>query len=976
MYDLCAVALALGIVGGCVADVTWDFGTASDVVTTANLAGAQVTGGQLLGRSQWDPYVYLRVPEDGLEVSSTPYLTVRLYSSAEADVLDVYYRCSDGIWGLGATLPIRRGWATYRADLREATWHESSSPQEGRQWGGRTGRIVSFRIDPGNEADRWVVVDRVQLSSEPTGALGIVMEPRGTAVNQRIAGPVLTEAGQPIVVEFSCEAQAPAGLVQGNVLVSLLSQETPAFTELCPVDLTGGAVRVEARFPVSRWSFGGDYTVVGQVLELDGEAAQAARVQVVNPRTGLTRPPETRVSAYRGEPALYVDGTPRPLVMSVHYGCPPGPYHREMADAGIKVYSDWFGASVAGDLGQVRPGVYNYAAFDRYFAAVLDAVPDAYFLPHIGVVAPLWWQQQHPEECCLYSNGQRGPSSLASELWRQEMGQDLRRLIAHLQQTPYADRILGYIFYSGYTAEWQMWATWQEYSDDYSEPALKAFRAWLRNKYATDEALRAAWGNPAVSLDNAPAPTREQRESPGPYVRDPARERQVIDFDDFTSDMVADSILYFARVIKQATGGTQIAGTYYGYMAAHAGRQRVCGHNALARVLESPDVDFLMSPNMYARRELGGTSTFMSATESVKLHGKLWVDESDLRTYLSDPGAGYGRTTTPQASVAVTWREFANVLTRHVAVSWFDMAGGWFSGQPLLEAYAQQTQILTRAFARRQVFCGDVAVFVDERSFPYFRSSELSHWLIQDQIALTPRAGVTWDFYLLSDLSHPDLPPYKLYVVLNAVALSDQMQQALLTRAAAAHGTVVYMYAPGYARENRLDADRLQAITGVRVEVEPRGTAAYAPTPGTLAGAEVGRRVSFGPQHELAPRPVITDPTAEVLAHFTDGSVCMARKRDQGVMKVYCGSVSLPPEILRALARAAGAHVYCETNDALYTDGHWVALHASTDGEKIIRLPAACRVMDPIAGTVVSENTDTIRRTMQEGETLFLELDR
>jgi hypothetical protein len=41
---------------------------------------------------------------------------------------------------------------------------------------------------------------------------------------------------------------------------------------------------------------------------------------------------------------------------------------------------------------------------------------------------------------------------------------------------------------------------------------------------------------------------------------------------------------------------------------------------SLARVLDCPDVDFLMSPPMYLHRELGGTSTFMSATESVKLH--------------------------------------------------------------------------------------------------------------------------------------------------------------------------------------------------------------------------------------------------------------------------------------------------------------------------------------------------------------------
>lgn len=946
------------------ADIEWDFKAPKEVSRAANLRAVQVENGRLSGQSVWDPYIYLRLPKEGLDVSGAQYLTVRLYSSEEADVLDVYYKCSDGRWGLGRTLPIKRGWAIYRADLRQAKWTEGGMQEDARQWGGVSKRIVSFRLDPGNQADRWIVVDEVSLSAAPTGALGLELEPRGKATQLSLNAPPESVAGEPIPVAFSCLADAPEGNATGTVLLRLMSGPTTLQAHQQAVDLSQRRVEVAHEFPVSAYSYGGRWTIAAEVLELDSDREVSAAVTVANPRVGKARPPVTRVGRYRGEPTLFVDDKPIPLISYVHHGGQAGVLHREMAATGVEVFTDWFGASTAGDLGQVAPGVYDYGVFDDYFATVLDAVPGAYFLPHIGVTAPLWWQKLHPEECCLFSNGKRGPSSMASELWKTEMAADFKKLIAHLRSAPYADRILGYIFYSGYTAEWQMWATWRPYGDDYSQPALKAFRNWLRRKYGSDQALRTAWGDAEVTLDSAQMPSNERRHDEGPFIRDPATDRQVIDFNQFISDMVADAIIYFARVTKEACGESQIAGTYYGYMAAHGARQQDCGHNALARVLECPDVDFLMSPPMYAHRGLGETSTFMSATESVKLHGKLWLDESDLRTYLSDPAAGYGRTKTPEDSVAVTWREFANVLTRRTAVCWFDMSGGWFSGEPMRDALRRQMQVAQKAFARREPFHGDVAVFVSERSFDCFRPSAPGLLTVRENIALMPQAGVTWDFYLLSDIARSDLPDYRLYVLLNAVKLDDQTRRALVTKAKNNDATVLYMFAPGCVTENALDLSRIETVTGMRVKAGS-GKAAYRLETGGECGADA----------DLRPRVAIADPEAEVLARFADDdAVAVARNRHEGVATVYCASVVLPPEVLRDVARAAGAHVYSEANDALYTDGQYLCLHAATDGEKTIRLAGPRRVVDVISGKCIAESSAVIRRAMKRGETLFVEL--
>jgi len=959
-----------------VADVHLELNDRDDVKSTNNLLATQVENGFCMGQSTWDPYVYLSLPKEGLDVRELPYLTVRLYSSAAADVLDVYYKCADGRWGLGATHAIEPGWAVYRADMRKAEWHESGAPTEGRQWGGRTKRLATFRIDPGNQTDRLIVIDSVALTTEATGPLGVTRGPKGTLTNPSVQASRNTVAGDAVKVEYSCTVAPPEGINRGTVLFRLMKGSSTSRASLQTVDLAAGKISATHSFATSQYSYGGDFVATAGILELDGPPVPGAPVTVSNPRVGTVNSPPTRVEQFRGGPALFIQDQPVPLITYVHHGGRVGELHREMADTGIKIYTDWFGASVAGDLGHKEDGSYDYSHYDKYFETVLSSVPDAYFLPHIGVVAPYWWQKAHPEECCLYSNGRRGPSSLASKRWKQDMGEDLKRLMAHLRSAPYADRIIGYIFYAGYTAEWQNWATWKAYSDDYSDPAIRAFRAWLESKYETPDALSIAWNDPDVTFENAEAPTHERRYDEGPLVRDPALERPTIDFSQFMSAMVADAIIDFAGVTKEACDGEQIVGTYYGYMAAHGARQPVCGHNALAAVLDCPDIDFLMSPPMYNHREAGGTSTFMTATESVNMHGKLWLDESDLRTYLTDPGSGYGRTDTPDRSVAAHWREFANVLTRKAGVSWFDMTGGWFSDRPMWDAFARQMQVVPDAFAQREPFAADVALFVDERSVAYYRHQNLYRNMVGDTIAHMPKAGVTWDFYLLSDLTHEALPDYKLYVLLNAVDLTEDTRSALRAKARRNGARVLFMYAPGYAGENALQPGKIQELTGFQVSVsEVPGPAAYSVLAGHPLVTGIDPSAELGAGDTLAPRPIITDTEAEPIARYADDAgVAIARKTVAGVDTYYCASVAMPVDLYRDIARAAGAHVWCETNDGIFTDGRHLAIHAATDGDKTVHLPGRKRVMDVVTGECIVPAGDTITRTMKAGETLFVEL--
>lgn len=946
----------------------WSFDRPADLIANANLESARVANGTLAGFSAWDPHVSLRLPKEGCDARGLTWLTVRLYSSAPADVLDVYYGSPDGGWCLGGKLPIRQGWAVYRLDLRNNAWRETTAGKESKQWGGPSKRVTTFRIDPGNQADRWIMIDFVRLEPEQPGfAEGVKGEPRGAGKLNSWQTPTTIEAGATLNAAAQFDIQAE-GLSQGTAFVRLRQGATVMKLVEQPVALVGGKLTVSAQFEMSRYWNPGAMVLEAGCYELDTPPAPV-EVAFTNRRAGATQPPACELRPVGGDPAIFVNGQPVPGFLYLAAGGLHPEYHREAAQAGVHLYSDWFGTSRQGDLGHVEPGSYDYGEYDRYFGAILDLDPQALFLPHIGLSGPLWWQKLHPEEMSLREDGRREPTSFASELWKREMGDDLRKLLAYLGRAPYADRILGYILYSGYTAEWQMWGTWQPSRDDYSAPALRAFRGFLARRYGSDPALRAAWNDPGVALSTAEMPRWDQRRPPGNQVfRDPATERQAMDFYEFASNMTADAILHFARIAREATHGRALLGTYYAYLSAHGINQQDSGHLAAQRVFDSPDIDFLMSPPNYWYRKPGEAATFMSATDSLRMRGKLWLDESDHRTHLTEPGAGYGRAANLEESVGVFWREFAEVQTKRAAVSWFDMHGGWFSDPGILAAMQRAAALASDSLPGRKPFTPEIGVFVDPESFYWMRSTPANSALVLNQIATMPQSGAPWDFCLLRDIAKGWLPDYKLYVFLNAFRVDSALRDAVVSKLKRNGATALFIYAPGWFDANGTSLSNMQAFTGIRIAKQD---AEGAPQIRLVASGAVAGAANL----KVAPVFSADDPEAQILGHLTGtGKPGLVSKRLDGWTSIYSAAMSLPPSVMRSLARQAGVHIWIESDDALYTDGQFAGIHAASDGDKRLLLPRDGRAEDAITGQPIASDGKALSLPMKRTETALLRL--
>lgn len=962
--------------------IEWVFDHQREILGTANLRPGDIAQGHLSGQTAWDPYVTLRVPTEGIDARRFTWLTVRLYSSEKADLLDVYYQSPDKRWCLGGKFPVAKGWATYRFDLAKIRWRETATGDVSKQWGGPSKRVGTLRLDPGNQADRWVAIDYVRLETpRPELQEGVTVEPQAKGRLAALRVPVTIQAGAALDVSAAIDVTTPApGMTAATIFVRLRRGDT--FLRLVEQPITFGRPRVEvrARLPVSAYWYPGPATVeVGcYELDLDRQTATSAAVEIHSDRVGKATPPVAELRRLGGDPAIFVEG--KPLAGFFYSGSSKEDYQREFGQAGVHLYADWVGPSHNGDLGHVAPDRYDYAQFDRYFAAVLDADPQAFFVPHICVTGGLWWQQAHPEELCQFADGSKGPTSFASQRWRREIGEDLRRLIAYLRRAPYADRILGYMFFNGYTAEWQMWGTWKASRDDYSGPARRAFREFLTKRYGTDARLRTAWRDPQATLATAAMPDWDQRRPAGPRVlRDPAAERQAIDFYEFIANMDADALLYIARLVREATEGQSLVGTYYAYLTAHGINQQDSGHLAARRVFDAPDIDFLMSPPNYWYRKPGEACTFMSATDSLRLRGKLWLDESDHRTHLTDPGAGYGRAKDMDETLSVLWREVAETLTKRAAVSWLDMGGGWFSDPQILAAMGQARRMAQESLPGRKPFAAEIGVFVDPTSFYYMRPTNANAALALHQVVTMPQSGAPWEFLLLDDIADPRLPDYKLYVFLNAFYVEPARRAAIHAKLARNHATAVFLYAPGYLGPDGESLSGIEQLTGIRVARDDReGRPQILLEPGDPLSKGLAVQQPLGDKR-LSVSPVFyaDDPGARVVGRLVESRrPGLAVKPSAGWTSVYSSAMPLAQGLIRNIARSAGVHVWLDTDDALYTDGQWAGLHAATDGVKTLRLPGTYRVTDARTGKLLADHAEQVDVPMKKTETVLLRLER
>jgi hypothetical protein len=462
----------------------------------------------------------------------------------------------------------------------------------------------------------------------------------------------------------------------------------------------------------------------------------------------------------------------------------------------------------------------------------------------------------------------------------------------------------------------------------------------------------------------------------------------------------ANSIIHFARLVKNHCKGKLVGAFYGSYGCTDYFNASTAG--AVLPIIDSGVVDFLAAPGVYNNREPGGLVAQREMQDSLRLRNVMFVAEEDSRTHLEndfyrDSMGLYAI----NDSINTLKRDFARNLCEDTFAWWFDQheTGGRYQHPDIYRLFAQQKEIAASAYAINRVKQNDIALIYDQESIFYV--SYMTNALMLDYYRTSDlhRIGAPVDYYFHNDMARPDMRDYKLYVMLNIFALNDAERNAIHQKAAKNNATVVWLYAPGFInpdREKKMSVDYIEELTGFRVnKIDDTGSPRFRLTgkhPATRFGdpdrkygfidRDVHSNVWLSPVIPAAyanPFVCIADSDgaadadgAEILGRYLiNGKAAYGIKRYRGFTSAYCATQILRSELLASLAEYSGCHLYTRTDDCVYANEHFVAIHAKDTGRRTLCFKTPVSPYEVYEERYYGNNVTSIALDMRVGDSLL-----
>jgi len=335
----------------------------------------------------------------------------------------------------------------------------------------------------------------------------------------------------------------------------------------------------------------------------------------------------------------------------------------------------------------------------------------------------------------------------------------------------------------------------------------------------------------------------------------------------------------------------------------------------------------------------------MSLTGSVRLHGKLWFNENDIRTSISPGKVGqWGKPKDVSGDILQQEKELANVFAHGAANWWFDVGGNRYDDPQLMRRLGQLTAKGNEAIECDRTSVDEVAMIVDERSLCYLRPGDpLSAWLVREQLPALHRIGSPVGHYLASDLSR--IADRKVFLFMTSFAPSAADRAAI--EALKKDGRVlVFFHAPGIYRDGKLDEAAMTELTGIKLRMsnEPIELQATLQAGSALTEGLGGKKC--GVPYKISPVCYADDPLATVIGTLPDGRAGIVVKPQQGWTAVFSAVPILPTPLLRRIAELGGVTEYLDTEDVVWASRGMLAVSVREPGLRKIRLPRAGKAVD------------------------------
>jgi hypothetical protein len=540
-----------------------------------------------------------------------------------------------------------------------------------------------------------------------------------------------------------------------------------------------------------------------------------------------------------------------------------------------------------------------------------------------------------------------------------------------MEASPLKSRMMGYQISGMHTGEWHyIGCRWMP---DYSAPMEKIA---------------------------GPIPSTERRiNKGGPLMRDPEKDRDIIDFYYKYHKNTADTVASFAKVIKEETERRVICGTFFCYVLENVMIQEA-GHLVPESVLRSPDIDYIATPYTYQRsnvpgnqrwdsdviddagnwlgraRGVGGDGAYRVLSESIRRNNKMFISEMDPSTYLepyrrSEGGSG---SETVEGTLKILQRDLGQVFATGHAGWLFDFGHlmppfkanrGWFDDTPmtkLIKSFAELGNTYRHKLDISPV--SEIAAVYEPKSwlatehwwaeepwehFGIVISDFFGHWVVNSQARTINRVGAPTDFVYRFDLKPEDRSRFKLFLMVNTFFLTAEEVKQLQDLFKGSGATVVWYYAPGYIGTERFEPKQMEALTGfsfkridepgpmmIKCQIDDSGTKFYR---------------EFGVKKPHYPRFAVVqgdDKGIRIHGRWTDNNeIAFASKEHDGFTSIYAGTGPLPIEVLRWIAVKAGVKMWSSKPDNVRATKGAAMIVATDKGERTIQFP---HPMAPVEG--------------------------
>ncbi|MBO4344764.1 MAG: beta-galactosidase, partial [Victivallales bacterium] len=587
---------------------------------------------------------------------------------------------------------------------------------------------------------------------------------------------------------------------------------------------------------------------------------------------------------------------------------------------------------------------------DQRMDFLLRQNQNAYVIVGLTITPTAEWSSAYKDDATILPNGYSLRHSFSSQKFIEEGERGLRDVIAHIMKSKYAGHVIGFHFGIGEGPETYYWGASINGANtkreelifgDFSPVAVAAFRKWLRERYRGDiEALRTAWKRPEATFENLKPEIDELRRKDFASFRDPANGRMAMDFWEFQADAVANCASRFAKTIKEASRGNWICGLWGFYNVAmnHCtgtiGKGHHIAYNAVEKILHDKNIDYIAAIQCYAGVNEGTPVVSIFAYDSLRRHGKLFLEEYDIRTFFTDLTYAAGHLYSERENHAIIKRDFGKSIAHDHACWWVGfpighkgrLSVGWYAEEGLLRLleYCHTVRKATYKYPCKSI--AEVGLFFEDRDIatmdvmngdPILASlqfntifKELSHM------------GVPFDMNSLSDLNEKSAKQYKVVIVVDAFYLTAE-QRERIDRAVKRDGkTVVWLYAPAIIdREKGLDAALVSQMTGFGLNARdgelPQGALTVNLSSDIPAFASINDASITPRSYEYDPRTIVLGPTFEIAdekaailgSYAKDGKPAVGVKKFDDWTSVYCALPCLNAPLLSGISRRLASTV-------------------------------------------------------------------